>query len=42
LISELRELIVVLNRITIEVQRDPAQFLFGDQQQGYEVEDPGQ
>jgi phospholipid/cholesterol/gamma-HCH transport system substrate-binding protein len=38
LMSELRELIVVLNRITTEVQRDPAQFLFGDQQQGYEAE----
>lgn len=38
LMSELRELIVVLNRITTEVQRDPAQFLFGDQQQGYEAQ----
>jgi hypothetical protein len=28
----------VLNRVTTEVQRDPARFIFGDQQQGYEAE----
>lgn len=35
-LSEARELIVGLNRVTTEVQRDPARFLFGNQQQGYE------
>jgi phospholipid/cholesterol/gamma-HCH transport system substrate-binding protein len=38
LLTEARELIVVLNRITTEVQRDPARFIFGDQQQGYEAQ----
>lgn len=37
LLTEARELIVVLNRVTTEVQRDPARFIFGDQQQGYEA-----
>ncbi|GAB4359218.1 MAG: MlaD family protein [Kiloniellaceae bacterium] len=40
LLTEARELIVVLNRVTTEVQRDPARFIFGDQQQGYEAQ-PG-
>lgn len=40
LLTEARELIVVLNRLTTEVQRDPARFIFGDQQQGYEAQ-PG-
>ncbi len=26
-----------LNRVTTEVERDPARFLFGNQQQGYET-----
>jgi phospholipid/cholesterol/gamma-HCH transport system substrate-binding protein len=34
---EARELISVLQRITTEVQRDPARFIFGDHQQGYEA-----
>lgn len=38
LLTEARELIVVLNRVTTEVQRDPARFIFGDQQQGYEAQ----
>ena len=38
LITEARELIVEVNRVTTEVQRDPARFLFGDQQQGYEAD----
>ena len=38
LLTEARDLIVVLNRVTTEVQRDPARFIFGDQQQGYEAE----
>jgi hypothetical protein len=29
---------LVLNRVTTEVQRDPARFIFGDQQQGYEAQ----
>ncbi|MFQ6017312.1 MAG: MlaD family protein [Kiloniellaceae bacterium] len=37
LLTEMRELVVSLNRVTTEVQRDPARFLFGDQQQGYEA-----
>jgi phospholipid/cholesterol/gamma-HCH transport system substrate-binding protein len=40
LLTEARELVVVLNRVTTEVQRDPARFIFGDQQQGYETQ-PG-
>jgi len=38
LLTEARELVVVLNRVTTEVQRDPARFIFGDQQQGYEAQ----
>lgn len=37
LFTEARELIDGLNRVTTEVERDPARFLFGDQQQGYET-----
>ena len=37
LITEARDFIVSLNRVTTEVERDPARFLFGDQQQGYET-----
>ncbi len=39
MIAEMRDFLVGLNRVTTEVERDPARFLFGDQQQGYE---PGQ
>ncbi len=35
---EARELISVLQRITTEMQRDPARFIFGDQQQGYDAQ----
>ena len=38
-LSEMRRLIVRLNRVTTQVERDPAQFLFGDPQQGYEAND---
>lgn len=38
LLTEMRELVVALNRVTTEVQRDPARFLFGDPQQGYEAQ----
>lgn len=37
LITEARDFLVSLNRVTTEVERDPARFLFGDQQQGYET-----
>ncbi len=37
LINELRTLIVNLNRLTTEVGRDPARFIFGTQRQGYEA-----
>ncbi len=35
-LAEARGLIAGLNRVTTEVERDPARFLFGNQQQGYE------
>lgn len=37
LLTEARELITGLNRVTTEVERDPARFLFGDPQEGYEA-----
>ena len=37
LITEARDFLVSLNRVTTEVERDPARFLFGNQQQGYET-----
>lgn len=37
LLIEARALLNGLNRVTTEVQRDPARFLFGDQQTGYEA-----
>lgn len=37
MVSEARTLIDGLTRVTTEVQRDPARFLFGNQQQGYEA-----
>jgi len=37
LLTEARDLILNLNRVTTEVERDPARFLFGNQQQGYEA-----
>ncbi|MCG8354729.1 MAG: MCE family protein [Kiloniellales bacterium] len=38
LLTEARGLLIGLNRVTTEVERDPARFLFGDQQQGYETQ----
>ena len=38
LLTEARALLVGLNRVTTEVERDPARFLFGNQQQGYEAQ----
>ena len=35
-LAEARELVSGLRKITTEVERDPARFLFGDQQRGYE------
>jgi len=37
LLVEMRELVIALNRVTTELNRDPARFLFGNQQQGYEA-----
>ncbi len=37
LLLEMQGLVVALNRVTTELQRDPARFFFGDRQQGYEV-----
>lgn len=37
LLNEARMLVSGLNRVTTEVQRDPARFLFGDPQAGYEA-----
>ena len=37
LLVEARALVVELSRVSTEVQRDPARFIFGDQQQGYEA-----
>ncbi len=36
-LTEARALIDGLNRVTKKVERDPARFIFGDQQQGYET-----
>lgn len=38
LLIEGRELVAVLTRVGSEIERDPARFLFGDQQQGYEAQ----
>jgi len=38
LLTEARGLLIGLNRVTTEVERDPARFLFGNQQQGYETQ----
>jgi phospholipid/cholesterol/gamma-HCH transport system substrate-binding protein len=37
-LSEARALIDGLNRVTTQVERDPARFIFGGQQQGYETQ----
>ena len=37
-LSEARALIDGLNRVTTQVERDPARFIFGNQQQGYETQ----
>jgi len=35
-LSDARELVGNLNRLTTEIERDPARFFFGNQQQGYD------
>jgi len=35
-VTDLRTLVNGLSRVTTEVERDPARFIFGDRQQGYE------
>jgi phospholipid/cholesterol/gamma-HCH transport system substrate-binding protein len=37
LLTEARSLVTNLNRVSREVQRDPARFIFGDPQEGYEA-----
>lgn len=37
LLAEARELVRELNRVTTDLQRDPARFFFGNRQQGYET-----
>jgi hypothetical protein len=36
--SEVRTLIATLTRISTQFERDPARFLFGDRQKGYEAQ----
>ncbi|WP_259782468.1 MCE family protein [Aestuariispira ectoiniformans] len=38
LMGEMRTLVGSLNRITAEIERDPARFFFGDTQKGFEAE----
>lgn len=38
LLSEMRVLVSSLTRITTQIERDPAQFFFGDSQQGFEAQ----
>ena len=38
LMAEARVLVAALNRLVEDVERDPARFLFGDKQQGVEVQ----
>lgn len=38
LLADMRTLVSSLTRITNQIERDPAQFFFGDSQQGYEVQ----
>ncbi len=36
LLIEMRDLVVALNRVTTDIERDPARFFFGNRQEGYE------
>jgi phospholipid/cholesterol/gamma-HCH transport system substrate-binding protein len=37
LLSDMRDLVNHLDRLTSEIERDPARFFFGNQQQGYDA-----
>ena len=37
LLTEMRDLVVALNRVTEDIERDPARFFFGNRQEGYEA-----
>ncbi len=37
LLIEMRDLVVALNRVTTDIERDPARFFFGNRQEGYEA-----
>ncbi|RMD64970.1 MAG: MCE family protein [Alphaproteobacteria bacterium] len=37
LLIQMKDLVTTLNRITTEIERDPARFFFGNRQQGYEA-----
>ena len=37
LLIEMRDLVVALNRVTTDIERDPARFFFGNRQEGYET-----
>jgi hypothetical protein len=36
-VAEARTLVASLTRLAYQLERDPARFLFGDQQKGFEV-----
>ena len=38
LFSELRFLVTALSRVTEQIERDPARFLFGDRGSGFEAQ----
>ncbi len=38
MITEVRLLAQTLNRVSIEIERDPARFFFGDRQKGFEAQ----
>ena len=38
MITEVRLLAQTLNRVSIEIERDPARFFFGDRQKGFQAQ----
>jgi hypothetical protein len=38
MLTEIRLLVAQLQRVSAEFERDPARFLFGDRQQGFETQ----
>ena len=40
LLTDMRQLIGNLSRLSLRLESDPAQFLFGNQQQGFETPPP--